>query len=329
MDLLFWVAIDTLFLTLVKGLNASQIVSLTTISVTTCIILQFYILRIIKKVGNTNSVRIGAFLLLTSSVTLTFGNSYLLIAFGRIIFEIAVSFNNMAGAILKNNLELQNKGDDFVKLASKANLIYAVITMIISFIAGYIFNINNYLPMFLCIIFCVICFILSFQMIDFSDSSKSETQKQKKMKLKYNKIIIIILISYTLFYPIVGSGQTNGKLLIQEELLKCVNVEKTAVFLSGVVCFSRIVRAMSNLILGKIYRKYKEKIGIILSILLTMSLILMILGAVISNSLILKIAMMTIGYMIILFIRDPFRVYTQDVALKNISKEEQQTLLTI
>ena len=36
-DLLFWVAIDTLFLTVVKNFNASQIVSLTTVSLITCI----------------------------------------------------------------------------------------------------------------------------------------------------------------------------------------------------------------------------------------------------------------------------------------------------
>ena len=39
-DLLFWVAIDTLFLTVVKKFNASQIVSLTTVSLITCIALQ-------------------------------------------------------------------------------------------------------------------------------------------------------------------------------------------------------------------------------------------------------------------------------------------------
>jgi hypothetical protein len=39
-DLLFWVAIDTLFLTVVKKFNASQIVSLTSISLITCILLQ-------------------------------------------------------------------------------------------------------------------------------------------------------------------------------------------------------------------------------------------------------------------------------------------------
>lgn len=38
---------------------------------------------------------------------------------------------------------------------------------------------------------------------------------------------------------------------------------------------------------------------------------------------------MSLGYIIILFIRDPFRVYIQDLALKNVEKEQQQSLLTI
>lgn len=41
-DLLFWVAIDTLFLTIVKNFNASQIVSLTTILLIVCIMLQIH-----------------------------------------------------------------------------------------------------------------------------------------------------------------------------------------------------------------------------------------------------------------------------------------------
>ena len=37
---------------------------------------------------------------------------------------------------------------------------------------------------------------------------------------------------------------------------------------------------------------------------------------------------MSLGYIIILFIRDPFRVYMQELALKKSSKQHQQTLLT-
>lgn len=88
-DLLFLAAINTIFLTTVKMLSASQISLLSTISILITIISQGLVLKIIKKIGNIKSVRLGLLML-------------------------------FIGAIL--------------------------ITLICSFIAGYIFNINNYLP---------------------------------------------------------------------------------------------------------------------------------------------------------------------------------------
>ena len=55
-DLLFWVAIDTLFLTVVKKFTASQIVSLTSISLIACILLQLPLLNIIKKMVIQNQL---------------------------------------------------------------------------------------------------------------------------------------------------------------------------------------------------------------------------------------------------------------------------------
>lgn len=112
-DLLFWVAIDTLFLTIVKNLNASQIVSLTTVSLVACIALQIPLLKVIQKIENTKSVRLGSFLLLVASILLTFGTNYITIAFGKIIYEIAFTFQNMANAVLKKNLELQGKNNRY------------------------------------------------------------------------------------------------------------------------------------------------------------------------------------------------------------------------
>lgn len=73
-DLLFWIAIDTLFLTVVKDLNTSQIESLIAILMIICIIVQMPLLKIIKKIGNTNSVKLGSTLLLISSIL--FNNNY-------------------------------------------------------------------------------------------------------------------------------------------------------------------------------------------------------------------------------------------------------------
>ena len=236
----------------------------------------------------------------------------------------------MANAVLKNNLELQNKNNEYIKVKTKSNTIYATVTMIISFIASLMFNFNNYLPMYGCITFCLICFILSFYIVDYSNYNKikEEAKIKSKKKINYNKLIIILIISYGLFYPIVNSGQSNGKLFIQQELLLNFDVEKTALIIGAILCISRIVRVVSNIAFNKIHNKYKEKVGVILPILLSMSIILMILGSFIRNSVIIKFGIMSLGYVIILFIRDPFKVYMQDLALRKVGKEGQQSLLT-
>ncbi len=330
-DLLFWIAIDTLFLTVVKGLNAAQIVSLVPISMAICIVLQVPILKIIKIIGNTNSVRLGSFLLLMSSILLTFGNNYVVIVAGKTFFEIATVFMNIANVILKNNLGIQGKSDDYIRIRTKSNTVYAVITMIISFVASSMFNINNYLPMMFCILFCLISFILSFDIIDFSKYNKIKEVKvsKEKRKVKYCKVVVVLIVSYGLFFAIVNSGQENGKLLIQQELLKNFNVENTALILGAIICISRIVRVFGNVMFNKIYKKLKDKIGIILPVLLSISLLCMIAGYFIASSIILKFMIMGLGYVIVLFIRDQYRVYGQDLALNNTEKENQTELITI
>lgn len=330
-DLLFWVAIDTLFLTVVKNFTASQIVSLTSISMIINILLQVPLLKIIHKIGNTKSVRLGSFLLLISSILLTFGKNYITIVIGKIFYEMAFTFQNMINAVLKNNLELQHTENEYIKYRTKANTIYAAVTMIISFVASIMFNINNYLPMIGCITFCVICFILSWYMIDYSKDNKNKLEKNKetgKGKIKYTKIIIFILLSYGLCYPMVNSGQSNGKLFIQQELLKLYDVEKTSLVIGAILCVSRIVRLLSNIKFDKIHKKYEDKVGIMLPVGLLISLILMLIGYNVSNMPVMKFVIMGFGYVIILFIRDPFKVYMQDLALKNTDKNRQQTLLT-
>lgn len=316
-----------------KKFTASQIVSLTSVSLITCILLQALLLNIIKKIENTRSVRLGSLLLLISSILLTFGTNYIIIVIGKILYEVAFTFQNMINAVLKNNLELQNREDEYIKFRTNANTIYAIVTMIISFIVSIMFNINNYLPMIGCITFCLICFVLSFNMIDYSDNDCiknkiSEKNRDSQIKKVYSKNILFIIISYGLFYPIVNSGQSNGKLFIQQELLKNFDVEKTTLIIGTILCVSRVGRVISNILFNKIHKKYKNKIGFILPLLLLLSLSLMVIGYLISHSIILKILVMSLGYSIILFIRDPFKVYMQDLALKRSNKKEQQSILT-
>ena len=136
------------------------------------------------------------------------------------------------------------------------------------------------------------------------------------------------IVVYSLFYPIVNNGQTDGKLFIQQQILLDFNIDDTALIIGAIVCVSRIIRVISNVIFTKLYYKYRGKLGIVLHIMLSSAIAFMLFGSFIPQ-VIVKIIVMGTGYTIILFARDPFKLYMQDVMLENTPKEQHQTLLTM
>ena len=329
-DLLFYIAIDTLFLSLVKNFSPAEIVSIASFSQLICIALQFPVLFIIKKIGNTASVRTGAFFLLLSAVTITFGKSYLLVLLGRVFHDVAVIFKSASIVALENNLEMLDRKDEFVRYRTKANTVYAVITMLISFVASFMFNLNNYLPMIGCITTCLVGFILSLLMSDRTSFNKIRYKNRSgaKVKIRYDRIIIISVILYALFYSIVTNGQNEGKLFIQQIVLLDFGVDDTALIIGAIICVSRIIRVLSNVVFEKLYKKYLNKMGIALPLLLGIAIALILFGSFIPAILV-RIIVMAIGYTIILFIRDPFKLYMQDVVFTHTEKEQHQALLTV
>jgi len=329
-DLLFYIAIDTLFLTIVKNFSAAQIVSLTSFAQFACIALQFPVLFIIKRIGNTASVRVGAICMLLSAVLITTGKSYYLILIGRVLHDVAAVFKTASYVALENNLDLIDKRSEFVRVRASANTVYSFITMLISFVASYMFNLNHYLPMIGCITTCTVGVILTFLMKDCSDYNKITYKKENKEKVKihYSKFIIMAIVVYSFFYPIVNNGQTDGKLFIQQQILLDFNIDDTSLIIGAIVCVSRIIRVFSNVVFAKLYYKYQGKLGIALPVMLSSSIAFMLFGSLIPQVFV-KIIVMGIGYTVILFARDPFKLYMQDVVFANTPKEQHQTLLTM
>ena len=87
-DLMFFIAINSLFFTVVKGLSTAEFSFLTTISSLSYILLQIPFLKIIQKIGNIKAIRLGTWMLLISSILMTFGNNYAIIMIGNIIYNI-------------------------------------------------------------------------------------------------------------------------------------------------------------------------------------------------------------------------------------------------
>lgn len=95
---------------------------MTMVALIICIVFQKVILAIVKKIGNVNSLRLGATMLLIASLVLTFGKSFIAMLLYKSIHELAVMFLNMDEIILKNNLKAVNRKDDYFKIRNKSKL---------------------------------------------------------------------------------------------------------------------------------------------------------------------------------------------------------------
>ena len=323
-DLLFFIAIDTLFLSTVRGLTASQIALMTAIGTLACVALQYPLLRLIKLIGNQNAIRIGTFLLLCSACLYAFGNIPLTFL-ACIFYYLALFFIEMKVNILKNNLDYTNNSQDYMGIDSRSKLLYSIYTLIIILISAPLFNINPYIPMYCCIFFALIAFIFSFFIKDVSINQENTLNQAQLYKLP--KPIIIAIIASVLFVPLLIISTTNAKLLTQEMLENAYNLESIVYFVSGLVLAGRLMRVISVFCFGKYCNKLTEKSLLTMTILLLVSILSIICGGILSG--ILGYIFILIGFGALFGLIDPYQLVIKNFILKNTQGYTAQKALSL
>ena len=324
--LIFYDILNTIYLTAVKNLTASEFTLLTSIGLLTSIILLSPTLKIIKKIGNTISLRLGNFMFIVATILLIFCNSFIGLSLGQILYEISFLFKTMLLVELRKNLIYINKENKFIEYGNKASMKYYVVALISGLIAGPIFNINHYLPMYISLIITFICFYLSFYLFDvteYDNTYKIEKNANIKIKKIWSILSIILLITFGLETGIIDIGIDQAKLFIQYSLTNKINIKIIAIIISIVVALSNIPAILGTKFFPKIYDKIKDKSGYLLSFLLILSFTLLLIGGFINAPLIIKIILMAIGYILIVMLKGPYTVYLEDLILKNGKGLEQ------
>ena len=328
-DLIFLVPIDTLFLTITKGLNASQIQFMTMLSLMIGILSRRVLLNLSNKIGNIKSLRLGSLLLLISAIIITFGKQPIIIYVYRVVYELAFMFLAMSLIVLKDNLQYINKGNEYFKIRNKTKILYSTTTMVTALLSGYLFNLNNYLPLFAQIVLCLIMFIMSFLLYDVETESKNNDKVKKDSNIvkKFVGINLLIILSFAISTTIVKLGQNNSKLFMQYDFQKFLPTEMVTYYITIIVFISRIARLLGNVIFGKVYKKANDKMNIIITVFLILAFVLLIIGHYINFSFVYKVIIMSTGFFLILATRDSFKLYLEDIALENTKKEEQKKIL--
>ena len=132
------------------------------------------------------------------------------------------------------------------------------------------------------------------------------------------------MFSYGIFYATISTGQTNVKLFIQYQLEDSYGAGLTATHLSYILVVSRVSRILSNIGFCKLYDKVKDKLGYYLPAICGGAFFLVITGSFFPQAAI-KAVLMSIGFCVILGIRDMFTTYIQDLLLKKVDVSEQQS----
>lgn len=325
-DTIFFVPIDTLYLTLVKHLSVSEISATTMIGLLVCILSRSLIERVAKKIGNVNSVKLGCLLLLISTIILTFGTSFASIVIYKVTLEYAYMLWIMSNIILRNNLTAMNRKEEYFSIRNKAKVMYGISTMITALISGYLFNINVYFPLYISIVVYILIMFMSF---NFCEAKNVEEEKREKptKNIKLSSLVVLVILSNALFYSIIKLGQNNSKLFMQYDFSNVLSIENVTIIITTIVLISRIARIIGNIIFGKIYKKTKDKMSIVLTILELLAFSLIIIGHYIEFNFWLKVIIMATGFCLILAIRDSFQIYIEDVALKISEKELHQKVM--
>lgn len=328
-DTIFFVPIDTLYLSLVKKLSASQISATTMISLLICILSRNLMEKITKKIGNVNSVKLGCLLLLISTIILTFCKSFVSIIIYKILLEYAYMFWIMSNIILKNNLTDMNRKNEYFSIRNKAKIMYGITTMLTALISGYLFNINVNFPMYISILLYIGIFLMSLSFYEANNikEEKNKSKNKNKSKTKLSSLIILVILSNALFYSIIKLGQNNSKLLMQYDFSNTLSIEKVTYMITIIVFISRIVRIIGNSFFGKIYKVIKDKLSVVLTVMELMAYLLIVIGHYINFNFGLKVIIMATGFCLILGIRDSFQIYIEDIALKISEKELHQKIM--
>ncbi len=185
-DLLCFYSIEFLFYTITKGVTASEVLIINAFYILFKIIMQIPSVAIADILGRKKGIIIGNSLVLLYLIVLILAPGMI----GIIIADFICALGYDIKTIAETNLlydSVATKGGEglYTKLDSKGISWYYLLDGISCLCAGYLFVINNYLPIFVCMGFALISTIISFKFQDIYNQDKEKNKKSSQLLKGY------------------------------------------------------------------------------------------------------------------------------------------------
>ena len=182
-DYLFFYSINFLFYTQTKGISASDVILESAFYALFCIIAQIPTNILVDFLGRRNSIILGNVLNCIYILFVIMSRNFSDLVLAGFIGSIAYSIKNISEPSLLNAsiAPSRYKSKIFAKINIKGASGFYIFSALSKVLAGYLFTINNYLPMVCCLSVLVIATIISLFFI--------EPVRTNKRKINYKESI--------------------------------------------------------------------------------------------------------------------------------------------
>lgn len=187
-DLLFFYGIRVMFLLDVKGITESQILLAATVYALSMIVMQVPATLLASKIGYKNTAIAGnIFNIIWAILMITF-DGFAGLALSQFVSAIAfalkyVSEPNLLSTSIPQAPTYQ-RNEIFSRLDKKGFSRYCIFSAVSTIIAGFLYDINPYIPIFLCLICVIAATAISFNFYDIQEEESKESFKDYIKDLK-------------------------------------------------------------------------------------------------------------------------------------------------
>ena len=291
-DLLFFYAIIFLYLVQVKNLSAPQVLLAEALYNVAIMIFLIPSGKIVDKIGKKNSVIIAnAGMAVSIGIILLMNNFYhLIIAYSVMAFGYSIK-TIAENIILYDSIPSGSKrGKIFSLIDGKASSYYYYIDAITSIATGFLYVINPYIPIVLCLVMCVVSTLLACGFQHTSTKNKNSSNEKITLKeafkhVKNSKRLLYLILFYAIF-----SGLLYNLSSLRSSIFKDLNLN--AQYFGIIYAILQIVSGTTARFQNKIHNKFKNETLAVLGIPLTISCILIgILGNLESDNFIFSVIM--------------------------------------
>lgn len=182
-DLLFFYAVEFLFYTITKKITAPQVLIVSSIYLFLKIVMQIPAVTISETIGKKKCMILGNVFVAVYIILLITLQGLPGLIFATVFCALGYDMKTISESNLLYDSVATHGGEGlYSKLDAKGGSMYYILDGITSLIAGYLFVVNNYLPMYICLASVIISIIIARKFEDVYEPKKKKVSLVKQIK---------------------------------------------------------------------------------------------------------------------------------------------------